>query len=84
MTSDVIWRNYSTFQASQVALVVKSPPANAGRLRRCGLDPWVEKISSRRAWKPTLVFMPAESHGQRRLLGYNPWGHKKSDTTEAT
>ena len=21
-------------------------------------------------------------HGQRNLVGYNPWGHKESDTTE--
>ena len=25
-----------------------------------------------------------ESHGQRSLVGYGPWGHKESDTTEAT
>ena len=33
----------------------------------------------------TLVFLPEESHGQRRLVGYSPWGHKESDTdtTEA-
>ena len=62
------------FQASQVALEVKSPPANAGRFKRCGFNPWVGKIPSRRAWKHTLVFMPAESHGQRSLMGYNPSG----------
>ena len=28
------------------------------------------------------VFLPGKSHGQRRLEGYSPWGHKKSDTTE--
>ena len=22
------------------------------------------------------VFMPGKSHGQRRLAGYGPWGHK--------
>ena len=26
--------------------------------------------------------MPGESHGQRSLAGYSPWGHKESDTTE--
>ena len=31
--------------------------------------------SSILAWK---------SYGQRSLAGYSPWGHKKSDTTEAT
>ena len=25
-----------------------------------------------------------ESHGQRRLAGYSPWGRKESDTSEAT
>ena len=28
------------------------------------------------------VFLPVESHGQRSLAGYSPWGHKESDTTE--
>ena len=23
-----------------------------------------------------------KSHGQRNLVGYSPWGHKESDTTE--
>ena len=26
---------------------------------------------------------PGESHGGRSLVGYNPWGHKESDTTES-
>ena len=26
--------------------------------------------------------MPGESHGQRSLVGYSPWGYKESDTTE--
>ena len=30
------------------------------------------------------VFLPRASHGQRRLLGYGPWGHKESEMTEAT
>ena len=29
-----------------------------------------------------LVFLPGESHGQRSLVGYSPWGRKESDTTE--
>ena len=28
------------------------------------------------------VFLPGQSHGQRSLVGYSPWGHKESDTTE--
>ena len=38
--------------------------------------------SQRRKWQPTPVFLPGESHGQWNLVGYSPWGHKESDTTE--
>jgi len=34
-------------------------------------SPW------RRKWQPTPVFLPGESHGQRSLEGYSPWGGKK-------
>ena len=44
---------------------------------------WVGKIPWRRAWQPTPVFLPGESHGQRNLEGYSQ-GHKESETTEAT
>ena len=46
---------------------------------RCEFDPWVGKIPWRRAWQPTPVFLPGESHGQRSLVGYSPWGHRESD-----
>ena len=42
-------------------------------------DPWVGLIPWRRAWQPTLVFLPGEYHGQRSLAGYSPWGCKESD-----
>ena len=45
-------------------------------------DPRVRKIPWRREWLPTSVFLPGEFHEQRSLVGYNPWGLKKSDTTE--
>ena len=54
------------------ALVVKNPPANAGAIRKCAFNPWVGKIPWRRAWQPTPVFLPGESHGQRSLAGYDP------------
>ena len=46
------------------------------------LSSWVGKIPWRREWQPALVFLPGESHGQRSLAGYSPWGHTESDTTE--
>ena len=36
----------------------------------------------RRKWQPTPVFLPGESHGQRSLAGYSPWGPRELDTTE--
>ena len=48
--------------ASQVALEVKNPPANAGDMRQ-GFNPWVGKICRRKAGWSTPVF----------LLGESPW-----------
>ena len=53
-------------------------------IRRNGSDPWVGKITWRRAWQTIPVFLPGESHGQRSLAGYSPWGWKESDTAEET
>ena len=57
----------------------KKPPCQC---KRRGFDPWVGKIPWRRAWQPTLIFLPGESHGQRSQAGYGPQGHKESNTTE--
>ena len=43
-----------------------------------------QKMRQLDTWPHTPVFMPGESHGQRSLVDYSPWGRKKSDTTEAT
>ena len=37
-----------------------------------GFDPWGGKNPWRRAWQPTLIFLPGKSHGQRSLVGYSP------------
>ena len=49
---------------------------------RPGFNPWVGKISWRRKWQPTPVFLPGKSHGWRSLLGYSSWGWQELDTTE--
>ena len=46
-------------RVSQVALVVKNPPSNAGK--RCRVDPWIGKIPWRKQWQPTQVFLPGKS-----------------------
>ena len=33
-------------------------------------------------WQPTPVLLPGKFHWWRSLVGYSPWGHKESDTTE--
>ena len=67
--------------ASQVALVVKNPPANAGDTRDAGSplgreDPLEEGTathSSILAWRIPWTEQPG---------GLQSWGHKESDTTE--
>ena len=54
------------------------------RYKRQVFDPCLQKIPWRRAWQPTSVFLPGESHGQRSLAGCSPWGCKESDMTEVT
>ena len=51
------------------------------------VSPYSQKIPDksrgcRLQWRPTPVFLPREFHGERNLVGYSPWGHKESDTTE--
>ena len=52
-------------RASQVVLVVKNTLGQCRRHKRQGFDPWVGKITWRRAWQLTPVFLPEES----RLTG---------------
>ena len=60
--------------------MVKNPPANAGtKERRVQSWDWEDPLEKGMA---TPVFLPGESHGQRSLEGYSPWGHKESDMTE--
>ena len=75
--------NSTGLRSSQVVLVVKKTPTNAGEVRDTS---WISGLGRyrRRAWQPTPVFWPGESHGQRSLVGNSPWGCKESDMTEAT
>ena len=36
----------------------------------------------RREMQPSPALLPGKSHGQRGLVGYNPWDLKESNTTE--
>ena len=41
------------------------------RCRRLRFSPWARKISWRRIWQPTPVFLPGESCRQRSMVGYS-------------
>ena len=47
------------------------------RRKRWWFDPWIGKLSWRKEWQPTPVFLPGDSHRQRSLTGY-----KELDSTE--
>ena len=64
--------------------MVKNLPAQCRRHKRCKFNSWVGKIPWRRAWQPTPVFLPGESHGLRSLANHSPRGCKKLDTTDMT
>ena len=63
-----------------VQTVKNMPAVQETEVRSLGWeDPW------RREWLPTPVLLPGKFHGLRgssSLVGYSPWGSKKSDTTE--
>ena len=56
----------------------KAPACQFRRHKRHRFNCWIGKIPWRRAWQPSLVFLPGKSHGQRSLAG------TESDTTEMT
>ena len=70
-------------QASQVALVVKNPPANSGDIRDVGLIPGLGRSPGEGNGNP-LQYSCLENPMDRSLVGYGPQGCKESDTTEET
>ena len=76
-----LWPHLMAWGYFPGGLVVKNPPA-LPETRRLSFNPWVRKIHWRRKWQPTPVFLPGESHGQRSLVGYYPWGHKVQRVAE--
>ena len=65
-----------------MAPVVKNLPANAGDVRDVSSIPGLGRSPG--GGLPTLVFLPGQSHRQKSLMGYSPWGHKESDIIEVT
>ena len=64
--------------------MVKNLLTNAGDIKDVGSVPGLGRSPGGRAWQPTPVFLPGESHAQRSLAGYSPLSHTESDTTKVT
>ena len=60
---------FSLSRTCQMGASGKEPAGLCRRRKRRGFDPWVRKSQWRRAWQPTPVCLPGESHGQRNLAG---------------
>ena len=78
------FQNYS-LSNFQIIYIIGFPGSSIAKnlLATAGdVGSWVGKIPWRRERLPTPGFLPGESHGQRSLVGYSPWGHKESDMTE--
>ena len=58
--------------------MAKDTPANGGDVSRI---PGLGRSPGEVNGNPAPVFLPGESHGQRNLAGYSPWGRKELDTT---
>ena len=67
--------------ASQIVLVVKNPPANAGDPRVAGSIPGLGRSPGEGNGNP-VQFSCLENSMDRSLVDYSPWGHKESDITE--
>ena len=57
--------------------VGKESVCNAGDAGDSGSIPGLERSPGEGHSNPFPVFLPGESHGQRMLVGYRPWGHKE-------
>ena len=75
-------RHYGSSGAPQVALVVKSPPANAGDIRDVGLIPGSERSPGGGHGSPLKYPCLENPHEQRSLVGYSH--SKESDMIEGT
>ena len=61
-----------------MATVLKNPHANA---RHADSISGLRRCPGGGNGNPISVLLPGKFHGQRRLAGYSPWGHKESDMT---
>ena len=54
---------------------------NLSVMQETRVQSWVKKITWRREWLPTPVFLPGKFNGERSLAGHSPWDRKELDMT---
>ena len=64
---------------SQVALVVKNPPAKAEDVGDVGSIPGSGRCAGEGNGNPLQCSCLEKSHGQKSLAGYSPWGSQRGD-----
>lgn len=72
------------FGASQMVLVVKNLPANAGDIRDTVRSLGWEDSPGEENCNPLQCSYLEDPHGQSSLAGCSPWSRKESDMTEVT
>ena len=70
--------------ASQVVLVIKNPPVNAGEVRDSSWIPGLRRCPEGGRGNPLQYSSLENPHEERSLAGYNPQPLKESDMTEPT
>ena len=71
-------RKQGDCRASLVLQMMRYPPA----MQETGVQSLGREDPLEKEMVPPPVFLPGETHGQRSLVGYSPWGHEELDTTE--
>ena len=67
-----LWWSHTAYKRFPGGARGKELASQCRRCKRRGFDSWVRKIPWRKAWQPTPVFLPGESHGQKSLVGFSP------------
>ena len=66
----------------QKTKIMASGPITSWQIGGETMETVIDFILGGSQWHPTPVLLPGKSHGWRSLVGYSPWGHYESDTTE--
>ena len=70
--ADSVWE-YQCIRGFSADASGKKSVFQNSRCKRCGFNPWVQKISWSKKWQLTSEFLPGKFDEQRSLACYNSW-----------